>query len=74
MGDITVRYGLYVCVVLVCYRCVLILLDVSSYSYMYMRPHTSVCVSSYYNVCVLILGHMLYMCPHTDITVKLASA
>ena len=39
---------------------------------LYMRllhvcPHTTICVSSYYYICVLIL---LYMCPHTAIYVS----
>ncbi len=32
-----------------------------------MCPHTSICVSSYYYICVLML---LYMCPHTSICVS----
>jgi hypothetical protein len=50
--------------------CVLILLYMCPHttkcmsSYYYMCPHTAMCVSSYYYTCVLIL---LYTCPHTTI-------
>ena len=33
-------------------------------SYYYMCPHTTICVPSYYYMCILVL---LYVCPHTTI-------
>jgi hypothetical protein len=55
----------HICVLILLYMCphaaqyVLILL--------YMCPHATICVSSYYYVCVLML---LYMCPHTSLCVS----
>ncbi len=48
-------------------------------SYYYMCPHTTICVSSSYYICVLILLYsyyyicvliQLHMCPHTRIGVS----
>jgi hypothetical protein len=39
--------------------------------YCYMCPHTTIYVSSYYYICVLILLYMCpHMCPHTTIYVS----
>ena len=53
----------YICVLIYCYTCVLILI--------HMCPHTAIYVSSYCYICVLIL---LHMCPHILLCICRAGA